>query len=104
MLAKVLSPGPALSAKASATLTLPGVVGANWTVTVQELPGLSVSGTVHESVKLNPGCDESPNETPLRASGPLPVLVRVIVWVALCPSVTLGKSKLELDGEKVANG
>ena len=90
MLAKVLCPGPALSANARDTLTGPKVVvGANLTVTVQELPGLIVTGTVHESVKLNPGEVESPNVTPLRLSGPVPVLERVIVCVALCPSVTL---------------
>jgi hypothetical protein len=79
MLAKLLSPGPALSPNIRETAEPPRKVGANCTVAVQEPPGLIVDGTVHVVVKLNPGDVVRPNESPLRARGPTPVLVRVIV-------------------------
>lgn len=83
VLARLLSPDPALSAKPRETADGPKLVGANWTVAVQEALGFIVIGSAQVVVKLNPGDVVSPNEIPLRTSGPVPVLERVITYAGL---------------------
>ena len=77
---------------------LPVTVGANVAISVVLSPGLTVTGTVNP-LMLKPDPDAVPDEI-VRAA--FPELVKVMLCVALLPTVTL--PKLTLDGPIVSCG
>ncbi len=77
---------------------LPATVGANVAISVVLSPGLRVIGTVNP-LMLKPDPDALSVEI---VRGPFPEFVRVILCVALLPTVTL--PKLTLDGLIVSCG
>ncbi len=67
-------------------VTVPGLVGANRTLTVQDLPGRRLLRLQVSPVMENAAAPANRSRSVPLAR--LPVLVRVKVWEAVCPVVT----------------
>jgi hypothetical protein len=93
----------AFDAKLTIAVRDPAAVGAQFTVAVQEAPGITVTQLFSEMVK-SPGF-VPPSVTPERARSAFPVFLAVIVWAAdVVPVWMLGGEKLRLVGVKLTAG